>query len=119
MIEEYKKTCIVVPNIVTSFPPVQSQEIPKCNVQFCALNCKGYAVNSCNTVNSMIYVHKTRKEADGKRGETDRMKPAPKLLSAVSAIALALTPALGGGIVATLATASAAEAAASTSPDMI
>ncbi|MCK5746827.1 MAG: outer membrane protein assembly factor BamA, partial [Oricola sp.] len=39
------------------------------------------------------------------------MKPAPKLLSAVSAIALALTPALGGGIVATLATASAAEAA--------
>ena len=59
----------------------------------------------------MIYVHKTRKEADGKRGETDRMKPAPKLLSAVSAIALALTPALGGGIVATLATASAAEAA--------
>lgn len=68
-------------------------------------------MKACNTVNSMIYVHKTRKEADGKRGETDRMKPAPKLLSAVSAIALALTPALGGGIVATLATVSAAEAA--------
>lgn len=68
-------------------------------------------MKACNTVNSMIYVHKTRKEADGKRGETDRMKPAPKLLSAVSAIALALTPAVGGGIVATLSAVSTAEAA--------
>jgi len=59
----------------------------------------------------MLYVHKTRKEADGKIGETDRMMPAPKLLSAVSAIALALTPAVGGGIVATLGAVSAAEAA--------
>ncbi|MAS07377.1 MAG: outer membrane protein assembly factor BamA [Ahrensia sp.] len=39
------------------------------------------------------------------------MKPAPKLLSAVSAIALALTPAVGGGIVATLSAVSTAEAA--------
>jgi len=39
------------------------------------------------------------------------MKPAPKLLSAVSAIALALTPAVGGGFVLNLAAAQAAHAA--------
>lgn len=39
------------------------------------------------------------------------MKPAPKLLSATSAIVLALTPAIGGGIALTLSAATTAEAA--------
>ena len=35
-------------------------------------------MKACNTVNSMIYVHKTRKEADGKRGETERERKGGK-----------------------------------------
>ena len=59
----------------------------------------------------MIYVYETRFGDGHGNGGTNPMKPARKLLSAVSAVALALTPAVGGALVLSAATVSVAEAA--------